>query len=255
MTKPNVLVISGYGINCEEETLFAFEKAGGQGDIVHINDIIEEPSILEKYQILAFAGGFSYGDDTGSGNAFAARIKNNLWEEIQAFIARDTLVIGICNGCQILTKLGLVGNGEATLTYNANNTYQCRWVDLQVADAKSVWLDGIKRLHIPVAHGEGNFIFKDGKERGVALQYTKPDGSLAGGEFPYNPNGSAFDTAAIVSDDGKILAIMPHPERAILFTQRDDFPSLKEQYIRAGQALPDDADGLAIFKNGVKYFK
>ncbi len=108
MKKPNVLVFSGYGLNCEEETQYAFQLAGASVDIVHINDLIDNKSMLKRYQILAFPGGFAYGDDTGSGNAYASKLKNYLWDEIKTFVQKDTLVIGICNGFQIIVNLGLL---------------------------------------------------------------------------------------------------------------------------------------------------
>src|SRR5665213_712302 len=130
--------MSGYGINCEEETKFAFELAGGNADIVHINDLIVKPEMMKQYQILAFPGGFSYGDDTGSGKAFANKFRNHLQKELDAFIARDTLTIGICNGFQIITNLGLV---PGALTHNASAQYINRWIDLEVTGT-SPWLKG-----------------------------------------------------------------------------------------------------------------
>lgn len=271
MTQPNVLVLAGYGLNCEEETVSAFKMAGATAQFRHVNDVIENPSLLNDYQILAVPGGFSYGDDTGSGNAFALKLRHRLGEALQQFFQRDTLGIGICNGCQILVNLGVVtptveayGERKVALQHNASNRYQCRWVDLKadaVAASRSPWLKGLDRLHVPVAHGEGNFrLAEDAKQHflksgQVGLRYVKPDGSPANGEFPINPNGSEEDIAAMTDATGRILVMMPHPERAILFTQRDDFPALKEHYLRNGQALPETADGLALFKNAVAYFK
>ena len=108
MTRPKALILSGYGINCEEETKFAFEQAGAQADIVHVNDLIDGHKKLADYQILAFPGGFSFGDDTGSGNAYANRVRNHLWEEVQKFMQGDKLAIAICNGFQIMVNLGLL---------------------------------------------------------------------------------------------------------------------------------------------------
>src|SRR3954462_7686216 len=107
MAKPKVLVVSGYGLNCEAETKKAFELSGADVDIVHINDLIDGTKKLDSYQIIACPGGFAYGDDTGSGNAFASKLKNNYWEKIQQFIQKDKLVIGVCNGFQIIVNLGL----------------------------------------------------------------------------------------------------------------------------------------------------
>ena len=197
-----VLVLGGYGLNCEEETLFAFERAGLSGDIRHINDLIENPGELDGVQVLAIPGGFSYGDDTGSGNAFAQKMKLALWDHLQKFVARDTLTIGICNGCQIVANLGLVpalqnyGDRLVAVTHNLTARYQCRWIDMKKnASNKSPWLASTENMHIPVAHGEGRFMMDDKilkalQNNGqIAFEYTKPDGSAAGGEFPYNPNG------------------------------------------------------------------
>ncbi len=268
MAIPGALVLTGYGINCEEETKAAFERAGARADIIHINDIIEKPSSLGAYQIFAFPGGFSYGDDTGSGRALANRIRNNLIEEFRAFVSRDTLMIGICNGFQVMTSLGLLPalNGvlaepEVSLERNTSSRYQCRWVDLRVeSDCPSVFTRGIERLHIPVAHGEGRFyapaetLDRIEKERLVAMRYVLPDGTRAGGAFPYNPNGAMADIAAVCDRSGRLLGMMPHPERAVLFTQRDDWTLLAEACRREGRDLPEENEGMAIFRNAVGYF-
>ncbi len=261
----NVIVLSGYGLNCEEETLFAFNHCGIDGNIIHINDLIEEPDILDKYNILAIPGGFSYGDDTGSGNAFAQKMKLALWDKLKSFIKRDTLTIGICNGCQILVNLGAVpalnkyGQRDVAVTYNSNARYQCRWVDLEV-DSNSPWLMGINKLHIPVAHGEGRFMMEDKilntikENKQVAARYIKPSGKSAELEFPYNPNGSIFDIAAITDKSGRVLAMMPHPERGMFTWQRDDYHELKDMSSRKSLDLKEETDGIAIFKNAAKYF-
>ena len=262
-----VLILSGYGLNCETETLSAFQHVGLTGDIVHINDLIEAPEKLKNYQLLAFPGGFSYGDDTGSGNAYAQKLQYNLKDELLSFIDRETLIIGICNGCQILAKLGFIGasethgNQDITLEHNLSNKYQCRWVDLEVnKKSNSIWIQGIDKLHVPVAHGEGNFMMSEDtfnaiKEKNrYALTYVKPDGKPAGREFPYNPNGSMGDIAAVTDKTGRILAMMPHPERGMYFWQRNDYTLIKEKYLREGKKLPEEADGMKLFKNAAKYF-
>lgn len=262
-----VLVIAGYGLNCEEETLHAFKYCGLQGDIRHINDVIEAPQLLNEYNILAIPGGFSYGDDTGSGNAFAQKIKLALWQPLTEFVARDTLTIGICNGCQILSNLGLVpafdrqyGQRVIAVTHNMSARYQCRWVDLKV-ESTSPWLAGVESMHIPVAHGEGRFIMDAGvhsllRDNGqIAARYCKGNGSPANGAFPYNPNGSMDDIAAITDESGKVLAIMPHPERGMFTWQRDDFDVLKDTAQREGLDLPENADGIRVFQNAAAYFQ
>ena len=274
------LVIAGYGLNCEEETAHAFSYNGADSSIIHINDLIDNPDLLDEYQILAIPGGFSYGDDTGSGNAFAQKMKLSLWDALQKFIARDTLTIGICNGCQVLANLGLIpgingnyGERSVAVTYNASNRYQCRWVNLKVTDTQSPWLKGIDHLHIPVAHGEGRFVMHEEtlntliSNNQIAAQYidyiVKDDTSKLSNEpekdpldtFPHNPNGSLHHIAAITDPGGKILAIMPHPERGMFTWQRDDYDALKDKAARDKTELPDVADGMAIFKNAVNYFK
>jgi phosphoribosylformylglycinamidine synthase subunit PurQ / glutaminase len=267
MAKPKVLVLTGYGINCDEETRFAFETAGADASIVHINDIINNKSSLSEYQIFVFPGGFSYGDDTGSGKALANRIKNNLIDEMLMFIERDTLMLGICNGFQVMVNLGIVpalssraGKVEVSLERNITSRYECRWVDLKIeAGSPSVFINGMKSLHVPVAHGEGNFyapqeiLKKIEDDKLVVMRYAM-DGNIAGGEFPYNPNGSMNDIAAICDKSGRLMGMMPHPERNIFFTQRDDWTYLKERIKREGGVIPEEGEGLAIFRNAVKYF-
>lgn len=256
MANPRVIVLSGYGLNCEEESLFAFKTIGIEGQIIHINDLIEGSYKLKDYQILFIPGGFSYGDDTGSGRAYANRLKLNLNDDIREFALSDKLILGVCNGCQILAASGLLGP-DIILEYNDSNKFECRWVNLKIEkNIESPWLKGIETLHIPVAHGEGKFILKEGDENlKIAARYIKEDGSSAKGEYPFNPNGAMFDTAALTDKSGKILAIMPHPERALMFTQRDDYPLLKEQFLRQNKEFPIYGDGVKIFKNASEYFK
>jgi phosphoribosylformylglycinamidine synthase len=269
MASPRVIVLTGYGINCEEETLFAFQQAGAVGDIVHINDIIDDPRRLENAQIFAFPGGFSYGDDTGSGKALANKIRNNLLAEFQSFTARDTLMLGICNGFQVMANLGLVPNlsdgsgvADVSLEYNATNRYECRWVDLAPeAECPAVFTRGVGQLHIPVAHGEGRFfarapILEEMERRHlVALRYVQTDGTPAGGEFPCNPNGSLHDIAAVCDPSGRRMGMMPHPERHIFFCQGDDWTLRREQARRRGEEPPQEGSGRAIFANAVRYYR
>lgn len=269
MAKPKTLVITGYGINCEEETAYAFNRAGSEADIIHINDLIEKRDTLKRYQILSFPGGFSYGDDTGSGKALANRIKNNLLDEIKSFIENDTLILGICNGFQVLVNLGILplidgpaGKAEVSLEHNAGYRYQCRWVYLSVEkDSPSVFTKGIEGMYIPVAHGEGNFfappetLEQIEKLNLVTMRYCLPDGKNAAGEFPYNPNGAMNDIASICSSNGRIMGMMPHPERGMFFTQRNDWTLLREKYRRESKEMPVESDGMHIFRNAVNYFK
>jgi phosphoribosylformylglycinamidine synthase I len=263
-----VMVLSGYGLNCEEETLHAFEHSGLTGVIRHINDLIENPKELNDVQILVVPGGFSYGDDTGSGNAFAQKMKLALWDHLKRFVERDTLTIGICNGCQIISNLGLVpgidrkyGERLVAVTYNMTARYQCRWIDLKVQQNNSPWLRGVQSLHVPVAHGEGRFMMEQAtlntlkKNNQLALTFVKPDGQPANGEFPYNPNGSIADIAGITDPTGRVLALMPHPERGMFTWQRDDYDRLKDTAHREGRKVPLESDGMALFKNAARYFE
>jgi len=268
MAKPRTLLITGYGINCDDETRYAFERAGAVAEIVHVNDLIAAPARMKDFQILVFPGGFSYGDDTGSGKALSNRIKNNLSHELADFISRDTLVLGICNGFQVMVSLGLVpalkqtmGEPEVALEHNRTHRYQCRWVDLRVeGNANCVFTRGMDTLHIPVAHGEGNFYapadtLKIIENTGlITMRYVMPGGAPAQGQFPFNPNGSINDIAALCDTSGRIMGMMPHPERGMFFNQRDDWTYLKEKYTREGREIPVESDGIFIFKNAVNYF-
>ncbi len=265
MTKPKVIVFSGYGLNCEMETKFAFETAGATADIVHINDLIDSRFSLKNYQIAAFPGGFAYGDDTGSGNAYASKIKNHVWEEMRQFVQEDHLVIGICNGFQIIANLGLLpalgkkyGEKQLALQHNDSARYTVRWVDLQVEN-NSPWLQNIETLMVPTAHGEGRVyvspkILRDMKKKKlVALRYF--NGPICRKlNLPYNPNGSLDDIAGLTDETGRIFGIMPHPERAMFFTQLPHWTLLKEKFLREGKTIPQIGPGLQIFKNAVRYF-
>ena len=268
MAKPKVLVLTGYGINCEEETAYVFERAGAKSEIVHVNDLIDGHRKLSDYQIMAIPGGFSYGDDTGAGNALANRIKNNLREDILNFARADKLMIGICNGCQMLANLGVApaledkyGERQVALMNNKTARYECRWAYLKNTSEKCVWTRGIGVIHISVAHGEGNFYMEDeilaGIKKGdqIAFKYVHENGAPANGEFPVNPNGAMEDIAAICDPSGRILAIMPHPERFNCFTNENGWTLIKEKLLREGKKLPEEGAGLKILENGVKWFK
>ncbi|HUC88589.1 MAG TPA: phosphoribosylformylglycinamidine synthase I [Candidatus Paceibacterota bacterium] len=254
--KPKALIMSGYGLNCEEETKFAFEKAGGEADIVHINDLIKNPAMFLKYQILVFPGGFSYGDDTGSGKAYANKIKNHLKKELEGFVNRDTLTIGICNGFQIITNLGLLPGG---LAHNESGQYIDRWVDLKVL-GRSPWLGNLKKISLPIAHGEGRYVIseKEYKEmrkgRQIAFIYTKGE-MCKYQNLKANPNGAMRDIAGVLGYNGRVLGLMPHPERAMFFQQMPNWQIKKEILLRKKKNIPADGPGLTLFKNAVNYFK
>ena len=266
--KPKIIIMSGYGLNCEEETKYAFEWAGGTADIVHINDLIKNPKMLSQYQVLAFPGGFSYGDDTGSGKAYANKFKNHLAKELKEFLSHDTLTIGICNGFQIMTNLGIL---PGALAQNKNGKYLDRWVDLKVK-GRSPWLAGIKKLSVPIAHGEGLYVIFEKEYQKMSAR----GGSASGGKnssqiaFIYekgkickfqnlekNPNGSNHDIAGVLAYNGRVLGLMPHPERAMFFHQSPLWQMQKNTKKKEGApsfAKAMEGKGLQIFKNAVNYF-
>lgn len=266
MIKPKILVLTGYGINCEEETKFAFDISGGNSDTIHINDLIEDKTKLTSYQILAVPGGFAYGDDTGAGNAYAHKLKNHLWENILRFIQKDKLIIGICNGFQILVNLGILpalnkkyGTRQIGLMPNEIPRYTVRFVDLICVNTKSPWLTNINNLSIPVSNGEGklyadpNTLKEIIKKNLIAFRYFQGE-MCKYLNLPASPNGSIDNIAGLTDETGRILGLMPHPERAMFFVQMPNWPSLKEKYFRQGKNLPNKGPGIKIFENGIKYF-
>jgi phosphoribosylformylglycinamidine synthase subunit PurQ / glutaminase len=259
------LIMSGYGINSEMETQGALARAGMGSDIVHINDLIKGKRSMAEYRLLVFPGGFSYGDDTGAGNAYANRVRNNLWDELQEFMAGDNLVLGICNGFQILANLGLVPAfdrscaREIALMPNRGGRLECRFVTLKPA-CENLWTRGIERIYCPVSHGEGNLscsketLAKIRSKKMVAFTYCREDMSPADGEYPWNPNGSIGDIAGITSANGRVLGLMPHPERAMEFTNLYDWPLLAEQARREGRSVPQESQNMQFFRNIAAYF-
>lgn len=259
------LIMSGFGLNSEMETKVALARAGMDADIVHINDLIDKKKQLADYRLLVFPGGFSYGDDTGAGNAYANRVRNNLWKDVEEFLEGDNLVLGICNGFQILANLGLVPafdkqyKRDIALMPNRKGVLECRFVTLKPA-ADNLWTKGIERIYCPVSHGEGNFscskqtLEKIRRQKMIAFTYCREDLNPANGEYPYNPNGSVEDIAGITSANGKVLGMMPHPERAMEFVNLYDWPLQKEQMKRQGIPLPAESHNMQLFRNVVNYF-
>ncbi len=251
------LVLAGYGINCEAETAHAFARAGAAPTIIHLGDLVESPQYLANHHILAVPGGFSFGDDVASGRVLANRLRYRLGEPLREFVAARKLVIGICNGFQVLVKMGILplfGQDfvqETTLTHNDSGRFEDRWVRVAVEPTtKCVWLRGIKSMELPVRHGEGKFLVQnegvlDRLRAGgqIALRYATSDGA-AHGAYPANPNGSADDIAGICDPSGRIFGLMPHPEA---FLEGTNHP----RWTREG--LMAEGEGLAIFKNGVAY--
>lgn len=262
--KPRVIVIRTAGTNCDKETAFAFQAAGADAELVHINELVRGKNKLDNYQILAIPGGFTYGDDIASGKILANELRYKLGDYLQKFIKEGKLIIGICNGFQILVKAGLLPNLlcdfkaiEATLTLNDSNKFEDRWVYLKRPGADSsrcVWTRGIDSvIQLPIAHGEGKFIPKDKKvldrlkkDGLIALEYVDETGKRSG--YPYNPNGSTENIAGICNNTGRIFGLMPHPERHINIYQGP-------AWTRDGKVSRTEGDGLVIFTNGVHFAK
>ncbi len=255
MKKPHVIIFSGYGFNTEDETKAVFEQLGASADIIHLNDIIARPAVLKEAQILIFPGGFSYGDDTGSGKAYGNRVRASLGEHLEKFLQRDTLVAGICNGFQVITAAQIL---PGALVANDGARYSCRWVDLEVV-GESPWLRGIERFSVPIAHGEGKYYVPPAtlkqlkKYDAVALKYVKGEVCVHL-DLPANPNGAMEDIAGITGYAGRVLGLMPHPERATRFMQLPHWTLLREKYLRNGENLPEEGPGLQLFRNAVEYF-
>lgn len=268
MKDVRVLVLTGYGLNCDVETAYAFDLAGGNSQRVHINSLISGMARLADFHILAFVGGFSWGDDHGAGVVQAMRLRYNLGKELQQFIKDGKLVIGICNGFQTLVNIGLLPgfNGDyskrsVALTFNDCGNFRDDWVWLKVNSASScIFTKGVQQLEFPIRHGEGKF-YTDQKTlqellqgNQVVLKYATPNGKPAEGQFPYNPNGSLADIAGICDPTGRVFGLMPHPEAFNHWTNHPDWPRIKEEKKRKGEA-PDTGltEGVRIFQNAVEY--
>ncbi|OPX17607.1 phosphoribosylformylglycinamidine synthase I [candidate division WOR-3 bacterium 4484_100] len=252
--KPKVLVLRAAGTNCDVETAYAFELAGAEAERVYIDELIKKDIL--KYQIIALPGGFTYGDDIAAGKILANEIKYKLQDKFLKFIEQDRLIIGICNGFQVLVKAGILPGFDGyfekqsvSLITNDSERFEDRWVYLKVHSDRSVFTRGIKSLiTLPVAHAEGKFVTHNGildriKEN-IVFQYVDAEARLAG--YPFNPNGSVMNIAGITDPTGRILGLMPHPER---------FISPLQHPAHTREELSDIGDGLLIFKNGVEYFK
>lgn len=275
MAAPKICVLRTDGTNCDKETKYAFDLVGGKAEIVHINSLIKKYDPAENrkislgdYEILAIPGGFSHGDYISAGRILSRDLQHFLGDEINAFVEKRKLIIGICNGFQVLVKYRLLPglNGEpkqtATLTSNDNQKFECRWVNLikpsyepQKNQDKCVWTKGIESIDLPVAHGEGKFVvnknlvrklFDNGQ---VVFRYADSNGK-ATMDYPANPNGSVASIAAICNDTGRIFGLMPHPER---YNKAENHPLASLQKIN--NTLPEEGRGLEIFRNGVKSVK
>ena len=254
MLKPKVCVLRSAGTNCDQETAAAFLLAGGKVELLHVNSLLSNQRALDDFQILALPGGFSYGDDIASGKIFANQLRFKLIDSLRKFISAGKLIIGICNGFQILVKSGLLPgsvNLEQTtsLIINDSGKFESRWVYLK-SSGHCVWTKGLEKIiYLPVAHGEGKFVVGDQQvlnrlqqNNQIVFQYTDVVGNLSG--YPNNPNGSMESVAGICDQAGRVFGLMPHPERYVCFSQHPRKEQLKNQ-----------ATGLKIFKNGVNYIK
>ncbi len=260
MSAPKVLILRAPGINCERETFHAFQRAGGAPDYVHITQLLAAPDRLDRFAVLAVPGGFAYGDDIASGRVLANEMRHRLGDRILRFVERGGLALGICNGFQVLVRLGLLPctqgrlEEEVTLTHNLSNHYECRWVTLQSQKSRCVFLEEGLTLRWPAAHGEGRLVPRNAglaallRDEGfAALRYVDPTGN-ATERYPWNPNGAPEGLAGLTDRTGRVLGMMPHPDRAYLGTHMPDW---RRTALAQGQ-VPADGDGMALFRSMVK---
>ena len=227
---PRTLVLRTAGTNCDRETVLALEQAGSAVDVVHLHRLIEDPERLVRYAALVIPGGFSYGDDVAAGRVLGLELRHHLLPALRAFVERGGLVLGVCNGFQVLVDTGLLEGPEPAarserayaLHANASNRFECRWVTLRAEPCACAWLEGGETLPMPAAHGEGRFLVRDAaalerlRARGqIALRYAAAGDASAPAEYPDNPNGSVDGIAGICDPSGRVLGLMPHPERNI----------------------------------------
>ena len=252
----NVLILRTAGTNCDRETDFAFRLAGAETELLHVNVLRDEPGRLADCHVLAIPGGFSYGDDLGAGKVLANELLATLRAPLERFLDDGKLMVGICNGFQVLVKTGLLPGLErwrqqATLTFNDSHKFEDRWTYLKAPENACVLADGGERLYLPVAHAEGKFVVEDQsvleqmRANGqIVYRYTDGDGTAAG--YPWNPNGSVDNIAGVCDPSGRILGMMPHPERHSL-------PVHDPRWPRDG--LKDEGEGLRIFRRAVEFVR
>ena len=254
-----VLIITGYGLNCEAESKYAWELAGARPELVHFSDLLERPARLRDFAALMFIGGFAYGDHMTSGHVFALRARHRLSGELGKFIAQGKLIMGVCNGFQIIVKLGLLPGLDGdyltqrlSIIQNECGTFQNYWVRLRFEPGSpSVFTRGLSSMVLPVRHGEGKVITLDKalldriESAGcVPCRYADPETGEATQAFPHNPNGSLNAIAGLCDPTGRIFGLMPHPEAFVHFTQHPRWTR---------ENLPEDGQGLAIFRNAFRY--
>jgi phosphoribosylformylglycinamidine synthase I len=258
MSQVKAIVLRAAGINCDMETQYALEMAGAQAERIHINRVIENPATLNEYQILVVPGGFSYGDDVAAGKILANQFIHHLREQVRRFIDQGKLVLGICNGFQVLVKAGILPDLDkssrqehVTITYNDSARYEDRWAYLEPSTDRCVFIEPGRRIYLPVAHGEGKVVTQDPQvldrlrnECRVAFRYVDQDGHE--GPYPVNPNGSVDSIAGLTDSTGRVLGLMPHPERFVQPTHHPRWTRLK------GQA---SCDGRIPFTRAVQYVR
>ncbi|GAA4361202.1 hypothetical protein GCM10023185_28100 [Hymenobacter saemangeumensis] len=270
--KVQALILTGFGINCEEEFAAAYRLAGAEPTIVHLNQVLHGQVSIHDFDILNFPGGFSFGDDLGSGVVLANKLRyrqtsaggRTLLDDIRQFIADGKFVLGICNGFQVLVKLGLLPNlggsvtPEVTLTHNASGRYEDRWVKLRVNPrATTPFLKGIDTLEVPVRHGEGRLVVPDDATRQAieaaglnCLSYIDANGDGTS-TYPFNPNGADLNCAGLCDPSGQVFGLMPHPEAFLSAYNHPDWARRKRQ----NPELGEEGEGLAIFRNIVEHIQ
>ncbi len=259
MPSPRVLILRAPGTNCDGETAFAFDRAGGRADIVHVNRLLENPRLAREYQILCIPGGFSFGDDIAAGRILAVQIQHHLADSLAEFKAAGKLILGICNGFQVLIKSRILlddaqqAGPPATLTWNDSGKFEDRWVNLAAKGNKCVFLKNVESLYLPVAHAEGKFVAHSAR----TLEHLEQSGQLVlrycaeSGDcdyqvpYPANPNGSMANVAGVCDETGHVFGLMPHPERHVDPTNHPRWTRLERK---------EKGDGLVVFENAVGYF-
>jgi phosphoribosylformylglycinamidine synthase len=259
MQRPRVLILAGYGINCEYETVYAFNLPGVGGDAtcVHIGEVIAQPQQLDRFHILVIPGGFAFGDDIAAGVVLAMKLRYRLEQPLSKFLRDGKLLLGICNGFQALVRLGVLPavsgvpwQQEATLTANDSGKFEDRWVYLRMNPAcPSPFVQGLEQLYLPVRHGEGKFVPRDvavletlRANQQIAARYGNADGTST--PYPWNPNGSVDDIAAVCDPSGRVFGLMPHPEAYVHRTQHPRWTR---------ECLPEEGMGVQIFRNAVTF--
>jgi phosphoribosylformylglycinamidine synthase I len=245
MKNVKVMVIAGEGINCETETAQAFRMAGAEATIVYIQEWMNNPKLILDYQILAFPGGFSYGDELHSGQILALDLKYSVANELKEFIHKKGLILGVCNGFQILMKLGVFENQtqERTMTLFHNDSFKFmdRWVKCSVPESKCVWTKGLKELSLPVRHGEGRIVLKGDEEFQKSLYQNLVTSKQVALTYHEDINGSYARIAGLTDPTGQVLGLMPHPEAALE-------AALHPEGYQQNPHLP-----LTLFKNAVQF--